>query len=255
MKIFLIPYNETEGNVSNGSDFITWTPIADWMGNRTTQYSGTFDGNNKTVSGLYFNGNSSYIGLFGSSEADGNIKNVGVVDSYFKGNNFVGGVCGRNDGTITNCYNAGNLTGIESSATIGGICGYNNGGTVANCYNTGTVTATGTVASVGGVCGCSTELILNCYNIGTVTAASSDADISGICGYNFGPIKNCYYLADTEDENGGKTAAQFASGEIAYLLSQGCSTGEGDNTVTYDGSIWGQTIGTDTYPVLRGAKV
>ena len=32
---------DTEGNVSNGSDFISWTPIADWMGNRTTQYSGT----------------------------------------------------------------------------------------------------------------------------------------------------------------------------------------------------------------------
>lgn len=246
---------DAEGNVSNGSDFISWTPIADWMGNRTTQYSGTFDGNNKTVSGLYFNGDSTCIGLFGSSESDGNIKNVGVVDSYFKGNDHVGGVCGNNAGTITNCYNAGNLTAIESSATIGGICGYNNGGTIANCYNTGTVTATGSAASVGGVCGCSIELILNCYNIGTVTAASSDADISGICGYNFGPVKNCYYLADTEDENGGKTAAQFASGEIAYLLSQGCSTGEGDATVTYDGSIWGQPIGTDTYPLLHGEKV
>ena len=247
---------DTEGNVSNGSDFITWTPIADWMGNRTTQYSGTFDGNNKTVSGLYFNGDSTCIGLFGSSESDGNIKNVGVVDSYFKGNDHVGGVCGNNAGTITNCYNAGNLTAIESSATIGGICGYNNGGTVANCYNTGTVTATGTVASVGGVCGCSTELILNCYNIGTVTAASSDADISGICGYNFGPIKNCYYLADTEDENGGKTTAQFASGEIAYLLSQGCTVGEGEDAVTYSGSVWGQALGGngDTYPVLDSTK-
>ena len=30
---------DAEGNVSNGSDFISWTPIADWMGNRTTQYS------------------------------------------------------------------------------------------------------------------------------------------------------------------------------------------------------------------------
>ena len=245
---------DTEGNVSNGSDFISWTPIADCMEDHITQYSGTFDGNNKTVSGLYFNGNSTRIGLFGSSESDGNIKNVGVVDSYFKGNDFVGGVCGRNDGTITNCYNAGNLTAIESSATIGGICGYNDG-TVTNCYNTGTVTATGQVASVGGVCGCSTAPISNCYNIGTVTATSSSTDISGICGYNFGPITNCYYLADTEDENGGKTAAQFASGEIAYLLSQGCSTGEGDNTVTYDGSIWGQPIGTDTYPLLHGEKV
>ena len=247
---------DTEGNVSNGSDFITWTPIADWMGNRTTQYSGTFDGNNKTVSGLYFNGDSTCIGLFGSSESDGNIKNVGVVDSYFKGNDHVGGVCGNNAGTITNCYNAGNLTAIESSADIGGICGYNNGGTIANCYNTGTVTATGTVASVGGVCGCSTELILNCYNIGTVTAASSGADISGICGYNFGPVKNCYYLADTEDENGGKTTAQFASGEVAYLLSQGCTVGEGEDAVTYSGSVWGQALGGngDTYPVLDSTK-
>lgn len=220
-----LQYDE-EDNVSNGSDFITWTPIADCMGDHITLYSGTFDGNNKTVSGLYFNGNSTRIGLFGSSEADGNIKNVGVVDSYFKGNNFVGGVCGNNAGTITNCYNAGNLTAIESSATIGGICGYNNGGTIANCYNTG-----------------------------TVTAASSDADISGICGYNFGPVKNCYYLADTEDENGGKTTAQFASGEVAYLLSQGCTVGEGENAVTYSGSVWGQKLGEngDTYPVLKKA--
>ena len=249
-----LQYDE-EDNVSNGSDFITWTPIADWMGNRTTQYSGTFDGNNKTVSGLYFNGDSTCIGLFGSSESDGNIKNVGVVDSYFKGNDSVGGVCGNNAGTITNCYNAGNLTAIESSATIGGICGYNNGGTVANCYNTGTVTATGSVASVGGVCGCSTAPISNCYNIGSVTAASSDADISGICGYNFGPIKNCYYLADTEDENGGKTTAQFASGEVAYLLSQGCTVGEGEDAVTYSGSVWGQNLATENYPLLNGKTV
>lgn len=249
-----LQYDE-EDNVSNGSDFITWTPIADWMGNRTTQYSGTFDGNNKTVSGLYFNGDSTCIGLFGSSESDGNIKSVGVVDSYFKGNDHVGGVCGNNAGTITNCYNAGNLTAIESSATIGGICGYNNGGTVTNCYNTGTVTATGSVASVGGVCGCSIELISNCYNIGTVTATSSGADISGICGYNFGPIKNCYYLADTEDENGGKTTAQFASGEVAYLLSQGCTVGEGEDAVTYSGSVWGQNLATENYPLLNGKTV
>lgn len=246
---------DTAGNVSNGSDFITWTPIADCMEDHITQYSGMFDGNNKTVSGLYFNGNSTRIGLFGSSEADGSIKNVGVVDSYFKGNNFVGGVCGRNDGTITNCYNAGNLTAIESAATIGGICGYN-GGTIANCYNTGTVTTTGSVASVGGVCGCSIAPISNCYNIGIVTATCSDADISGICGYYYGPIKNCYHLADTEDENGGKTTAQFASGEVAYLLSQGCTVGEGEDAVTYSGSVWGQALGGngDTYPVLDSTK-
>ena len=244
---------DAEGNVSNGSDFISWTPIADCMGD-IIEYSGTFDGNNKTVSGLYFNGNSPRIGLFGSSEADSNIKNVGVVDSYFKGNEFVGGVCGRNEGTITNCYNTGNLTAIDPTAAIGGVCGHNEG-TIANCYNTGTVTATGSTASVGGVCGCSTAPISNCYNIGTVTATSSSTDISGICGYNFGPITNCYYLADTEDENGGKTTAQFASGEVAYLLSQGCTVGEGEDAVTYSGSVWGQNLATENYPVLNGKTV
>ena len=180
-----LQYDE-ENNVSNGSDFITWTPIADWMGNRTTQYSGTFDGNNKTVSGLYFNGDSTCIGLFGSSESDGNIKNVGVVDSYFKGND-----------------------------------------------------------SVGGVCGFSTAPISNCYNIGTVTATGSDADISGICGYYFGSITNCYYLADTEDENGGKTAEQFKSGEVAYLLNG--SKSEGDTVYFYQ-NLSGENA--DALPVL-----
>ena len=105
------------------------------------------------------------------------------------------------------------------------------------------------------VCGCSTAPISNCYNIGTVTATSSSTDISDICGYNFGPIKNCYYLADKEDENGGKTAAQFASGGVTYLLSQGCIVGEGENAVTYSGSVWGQRLGEngDTYPVLKKA--
>ena len=220
---------DTEGNVSNGSDFISWTPIADCMGDPITVYSGTFDGNNKTVSGLYFNGNSSYIGLFGSSEIDGNIKNVGVVDSYFKGNEYVGGVCGSNYGTITNCYNAGNLTAIQSGANIGGICG-DTDGTITNCYNTGTVTATGTTSYVGGVCARtgSDGIISNCYNTGTVTATDPNTDIGGICALPYGWDQNCYYLADTEDENGGKTIAQFASGEVAYLLSQGGTIDEVD---------------------------
>ena len=244
---------DAEGNVSNGSDFISWTPIADWMGNRTTQYSGTFDGNNKTVSGLYFNGDSTCIGLFGSSESDGNIKNVGVVDSYFKGNDHVGGVCGNNAGTITNCYNAGNLTAIQSGANIGGICG-DNDGTIANCYNTGTVTATGAASCVGGVCGrtSGSAKISNCYNTGTLTATDPNTDIGGICARPYGENTNCYYLADTEDNNGGKTIAKFASGEVAYLLSQGGTIDE----VTYDGTIWGQALGKngDTYPVLDSTK-
>ena len=198
----------------NASEFRSWTPI----GNDSNKYTGTFDGKGKTVSGLYFNEtNTDYVGLFGYS--NGTIKNVGVVDSYFKGNQCVGGVCGNGTGLITNCYNTATVNG---TTFIGGVCGHNSFCVVANCYNTGKVTG--------------------------------DSIIGNVCGEDgsYCITQNCYYLADTADENGGKTAAQFASGEVAYLLSKGCTA----NTNTYSGDVWGQDLSAEnSYPVLGGAKV
>ena len=63
------------------SDFIEWEPV----GSANNAYTGTFDGNGHTISGLYFkNINQSYVGLFGCIGANGKISNVGVLDSYFK---------------------------------------------------------------------------------------------------------------------------------------------------------------------------
>lgn len=91
-------------------------------------YSGTFDGQGHTVSGLFFNNTSvQYVGLFGVNS--GTIQNVGVVDSYLNGYSSVGGVCGHNKyGSITNCYNTGTVSG---SWYAGGVCG-NNFGTIKN---------------------------------------------------------------------------------------------------------------------------
>ena len=36
-----------------------------------------------------------------------------------------------NDGTITNCYNTGSVSG---SSSVGGVCGGALGGTISNCY-------------------------------------------------------------------------------------------------------------------------
>ena len=44
---------------------------------------------------------------------------------------YVGGLCGGNAfGTVTNCYNTGS---VEGNGNVGGVCGYNNR-TVTNCY-------------------------------------------------------------------------------------------------------------------------
>ena len=205
-----------------------WTPIAP---NRAT-YAGKFDGQGHTISGLYFNNedidDGKYVGLFGHMENGGEIQNVGLKNSYFRGRNYIGGICGSNykTGTIRNCYSEANVTGVvvanKSGFDIGGVVGENNG-TVENCYNTGNVVGN---KWVGGVCGYNDGTNNNCYNTGKVTGTSYVGDV---CGQNDkGTLTNCYYLADSETNNNdgtfGKTAEQFASGEVAFLLNGSEST-------------------------------
>lgn len=192
---------DANGSLNSGS-FTAWTPI----GNSSTQYSGSFDGQRHTISGLYFNdSNIDCVGLFGNNS--GTIQNVGVVDSYFNGKGYVGGVCGKNQKkskggvTLANCYNKGTVSG---TSYVGGVCGYNfalyeGSVTLANCYNTGTVNGSN---QVGGVCGLHNAsyqgavTITNCYNTGTVSGTSY---IGGVCGNNCAnqmegksTITNCY---------------------------------------------------------------
>lgn len=201
-----------------------------------------------------------YLGLFGINA--GKISNVGILDSYFCGKVSVGGVCGYNfEGTITNCYNAGSVSGTENY--VGGVSGDNSQGIITNCYNVGSVSGAEN-CYVGGVSGENYNgTIANCYNAGSVSG-TEDCYVGGVSGENDnGTITNCYYDSTIYtgnaigDDTGtttkveGKTIDEFKTGEIAYLLSQGCTIDE----VTYDGTIWGQTTEKDTYPTLGGSKV
>lgn len=116
----------------SGNDFIEWIPIGK-SSSDDDAYTGTFDGNGHTISGLYFNkSNSWYVGLFGCIGAEGKISNVGVSDSYFQSSNcpYIGGVCGDNSGTIKSCYNTASVSGQYS---VGGVSG-SLGSDVTNCY-------------------------------------------------------------------------------------------------------------------------
>ncbi len=261
---------------SDGSNFRVWIPI----GNYSNNYAGTFDGAGFTVSGMYFNNSETdYVGLFGC--VGGTIKNVGVLDSFISGKWYVGGVVGlTKEGTVvTNCYNIGAVNGIAdiggvvgrlatnskvtdcynignvtgSGGNVGGVVGYNWGGTVTDCYNTGSVIGSGD--NVGGVAGLNQYgTITSCYNTGSISGSGNY--VGGVVGISNTTVTNCYYdntvysgsaiggNGGTSTNVRGKTTAQFASGEVAYLL-QGEQTEE----------VWGQTIGTDDYPVLGGAKV
>ena len=227
-----------------GDAFRKWTPIGQSF---SKAYSGTFDGQGHTISGLWHWLSTDDIGLFGNNE--GTIKNLGVVDSYLSGHENVGGVCGRNGGSLTNCYNTGPIYGVNY---IGGVCGMNSG-SLTNCYNTGNVKGNETV---GGVCGGTNGgSFTNCYNTGNV---QGNKNVGGVCGRNDGNhpnFTNCYYLTGTaycgignaEDIEGSTEAVasnQFTSGEVCHLLNSGKAFGS---------QAWGQHLNYDEYPVL-GSK-
>lgn len=216
--------------VANGGNFISWTPI----GAANNGYQGTFDGNGKTISGLFFNDSQkSHVGLFDNIYM-ATIRNVGVVDSYFFGEYYVGGVCAFGvDGTITGSYNTGVVSG---EGCVGGVCGTGSSVTITDSYNTGSVSGND---EVGGVFGYGENCTINnCYYL-----KAEGTDLGGING------------ADVEGQAEGKTAAQFASGEVAYLLQDGQKVGE-DGTIP---QVWGQNIDNDgekqSFPVFSNAKV
>ncbi|WP_286029742.1 GLUG motif-containing protein [Anaerotignum lactatifermentans] len=193
-----------DGNLNSGS-FTEWTPIGSYDISGEKAYTGTFDGNGHTISGLYVDSDARYIGLFGCVGNGGTIQNVGVVDSYISNTkNYanVGGVCGYNEGSIKNSYNTGEVnTGKVSGGTVGGVCGVNCS-TIENCYNTGEVTGEGAVSDVGGVCGENLSgTIENCYNTGEVTGEGEVSDVGGVCGKNYkGTIENCYNTGEVTGE-------------------------------------------------------
>ena len=179
----------------------SWTPIGLYTSAREyVSYAGTFDGQNHTVSGLYYNDPSaSYIGLFGYVYG-GTVTNTGIENSYLSGSLQVGAIAGYTwSATITNCYNAGTVVGCESeySGGIGGVVGSTYGSnTVSDCYNSGTVTSvSGSVGGIVGQCGNQTgtaEIVTRCYNIGSVSG--TECYTGGVVGMirNKATISYCY---------------------------------------------------------------
>ena len=213
-----------------------WTPIG--IGNGTRNgvpidfpYSGTFDGNGHTISGLNVNYRNKNGGLFcyvmnatiknltvagsvthssGDGVAYGGI--VGCADSStienctnrctVTGNWYAGGIVGwSTDSDIIGCANFGN---ISSPSFSGGICGKIGGendaagidATIRDCYNVGMVSGN----YAGGITGQSDSehidiLIANCYNVGSLHGSTNTGEIIGdLSGPICTTIDNCYYL-------------------------------------------------------------
>ena len=163
-----------------------WTPI----GNYEQKYTGTFDGNGKTITGLTIDQKeTSFLGLIGYLGSGGKVQNLTLENVNLNGNWNVGGVVGyNNNGTVTACTASGSINGKER---VGGIVGCNYLGTVTACYNTSS-TVNGSYL-IGGVVGQNNKgIVTACYNASG--SIYGEVTVGGVVGDNYtGTVTACYW--------------------------------------------------------------
>lgn len=240
-----------------------WTSI----GTTEEPFTGVFNGNNKTISGLTISSPEMNAGLFGVNS--GSIKNTILENtSVSSEHSIVGGICGQNNGLIDNCHvqsGAISSTGNDSikdvnidearngGSRVGGICGQNNdGGTIQNCTNEAEITAE--YRLVGGICGYSLGgNITNCenrgeiqgtYQVGGIAGDSEGQDVN-----NISHVTNCTNYGNINQVQGTENEQQAQLGGIVgcnfkYSIVDNC-TNEG--AVIGECSWIGGSIGVNYY--------
>jgi hypothetical protein len=146
--------------------------------------AGTFDGNGHRIYNLSFSSDCvTQVGLFGFLASGGRVSEVGVENANIIGFAAVGNLVGWNDGTVSNSYASGSVTG---SWDAGGLVG-GNAGTVINSFCSGTVTG---YDQVSGLIGENWGEVGNSYSTGSV---SGDGRVGGLVGWNKnGTVSNSY---------------------------------------------------------------
>jgi prepilin-type N-terminal cleavage/methylation domain-containing protein len=199
------------------SGYSNWNPIGNYGADSESKFTGTFNGNNYVISNLKISRpDTNHQGLFGRADG-GKIENLGLENVDITGRYRIGGLVGyNNNGTLTNCYATGNITGDSNT---GGLVGQNNG-TITDCYATGKVTGD---YGTGGLVGESDGTITDCYATGSVSG--NNDRIGGLVGRNYGALTNCY-----------------ATGEVTGGSNTGGLVGQNHSTIT-DCYATGMVIG------------
>jgi len=138
-------------------------------------FSGTFDGGGHTIRGLQVTDELSPAGLFLTVERGAVISGLTVEGQVSPGGTkeFVGGIAGRNYGTIESCSFFGVVAG---SSSVGGIAGRNEeGGLLSCCTVRGSVSAS---RYTGGIVGYNLGTLRGCINSAGVNTASIDPSLS-----------------------------------------------------------------------------
>lgn len=238
----------------------SYTPIG---GNSYGAFTGKFDGNFHTISGIQVSGGT-YGGLFGLT-SDATIQNVGVKDGSVTAA-YAGGIVGKAVNTkLEDVYNQSvaitadgdstNSLGEDlAGLTAGGIAGYAENSSIKKAYNTASISSDG-----AGILGYSVDTdIENVYNTANLSVGIAGytpvADGSSINnsyttfgtvvtdeyhGTNSGIVKNSTAMSDygfdsISDSGSNNTVWRIYEGHSLPLLRDFLRRGKGAVTVNYD---------------------
>ena len=203
---------------------IDWTPIGiDY----NHQYTGIFNGNGKTITGLTVTTSDRYAGLFGCIGSGGTVKNVTLKNVQITNDNSsgsAGGVAGDSYGNIENCSVSGSVSGSGMNGIAGGVVGFQVGGSLTGCSSSATVNAGNTAGGVAGTTNNGASLTA-CYATGDVTLVSNDIGT---------------YFA------GGVVGSNGSSSTLKACYAWGSVTGSGSGTVYVGGITGSNDLGTLT---------
>ena len=234
-------YINNGGEEQNGRLIADITLSGSWqgIGTEAQPFSGIFDGNGHSISGI--TSQSSYSGLFGVVN-NATIHNINVSGNLSNAQ-YMGGIAGKAvSSTFDNCRSSIN---ISSGSYIGGIVGYTENCTVSNCAHTDNTIGNTSSNYAGGIVGNTSQTeIYNCYNAGRIYGNDC---FGGIVGYNgsSSTITNCYNKAAFKDmyyiSTGGGIVG-YNCGRIVNCYSSGsmtCKTINGDMGMKNCGGVVG----------------
>ncbi len=165
-------------------------------------FKGVFDGNGHVISNIKINlPESSCVGVFGYTDVNSIIKNLGIEDVNIIGNSYVGSLIGRNYGKITQCYSSGSVTG---EFEVGGFVGENGNpsGVIENCYSHSKTIGDNTV---GGFVGRTFYNLRNCYSTGKV---SGEFNVYGFMGSGSN-LSGCVWDVNTSGTSAGANGSSL----------------------------------------------
>lgn len=196
----------------------TWTPVG-----MSINYSGTFDGQGHTITGLNISSPSEAVALFGDIGGAGKVMNLQLKDVTYKGSTAMGGIAHGNSGTITACSVTGTLTNTTNNGDVGGIAAINYG-TITACWFNGTITGG---SNVGGIA------------VFNLNAGSYD-----------GKITACYWSGDGISDGvwGGDDTSGTTKVDNSTVTWQ---TAVGGMNAALTGNDYQWKLGTDGLPVLQ----